>query len=191
MSAPGLIFFSYSSLLFLFCFFLFLPLSFSLLDFFFRGQAKVQKGPVTCLPRLLLPALAGLVHGALGHIHDHGCAHAGEPVAWAVRGRQIVSSAADGTASPVQDTPGMPKLGLNDAESIKQTCLELLADGRELGGCTVARGSESNAVSNVGAVLAHRRLQEFIADTSQDAESRDWIWEHYGSLADAWVKGTV
>ena len=92
----------------------------------------------------------------------------------------------------------MPKLGLNDAESMKQTCLELLADGRELGGCTsplkkkmVARGSESNAVSNVGAVLAHRRLQEFIADTSQDAESRDWIWEHYGSLADAWVKGTV
>ncbi|CAJ1348651.1 unnamed protein product [Effrenium voratum] len=33
----------------------------------------------------------------------------------------------------------------------------------------------------MGALMLGNLLQEFIADTSQDAESRDWIWEHYGT----------
>ena len=27
------------------------------------------------------------------------------------------------------------------------------------------------------------RLQEFIADTTQDMDQREWIWQHYGTLA--------
>ena len=27
------------------------------------------------------------------------------------------------------------------------------------------------------------RLQEFIADTTQDMDQREWIWQHYGTFA--------
>ena len=33
----------------------------------------------------------------------------------------------------------------------------------------------------MGALMMGNLLQEFIADTTQDMDQREWIWQHYGT----------